>query len=79
MEYGLDGRVSISDKGKRFYLLHRVEAETTKLLCYGCRGIFPRVQSGRAVKVNTKLHLVPRSRIIEVYLHYPIRHGVVHN
>jgi hypothetical protein len=38
----------------------------------------PRGLSGRGMTLTTELHLVPRSRMVELYLHSPIRlHGVV--
>jgi hypothetical protein len=42
------------------------------LLSNGYRGRFPREQSGRSVKLTTHLHLVPRSRMVAVYLHSPV-------
>jgi hypothetical protein len=53
---------------------------TPSLLFRGQRGLFlPRGWSGRDVKLRTHLHLVPRSRNVELYLHFPIRHGIVLN
>jgi hypothetical protein len=50
------------------------------LLSNGYRGLFPWAYSGRGVKLTTQLHLVPRSRIVEPYLHSPIcLHDVVLN
>jgi hypothetical protein len=40
----------------------------------------PMATGGRGVKLTTHHHLEPRSRIVELYLHSPVRlHGVVHN
>jgi hypothetical protein len=38
----------------------------------GTGGLFPWVYSGRGVKLTTHLHLVPRSRMLELYFHSPI-------
>jgi hypothetical protein len=52
----------------------------SRLLSNEYRGFFPQVQSGRGVKLTTHLHLVPRSRMVELYLHSLIRlHGVTLN
>jgi hypothetical protein len=50
------------------------------LLSNGYRGLFLRGQSSRGLNLTTHLHLVPRSRMVELYLRSPIRlHGVVLN
>jgi hypothetical protein len=36
----------------------------------GYWGLFPRRKSGRGVKLTTHLHIVPRSRMAELYLHF---------
>jgi hypothetical protein len=42
----------------------------------GTGEVFPRVYSGRSVKLTTLLHLEPRSIMMELYLHSPMRlHG----
>jgi hypothetical protein len=41
-------------------------------IVHGYRGRFPREESGRGVKLTTRLHLVPRSRMEDVYFHSPI-------
>jgi hypothetical protein len=38
------------------------------LLSSGYRRLFPRAQSSRGVKLTTHLHLLPRSRNVELYL-----------
>jgi hypothetical protein len=40
------------------------------LLSNGYRRLFPRAQIGRGVKLTTYLHLVPRSRMVELYRHF---------
>jgi hypothetical protein len=41
-------------------------------------GTFPRGQSGRGVKLTPHLHLVPRSRMMELYIHSAIcLHGTM--
>jgi hypothetical protein len=43
-------------------------------------GLFPRGQSDKVVKLTTHLHQLPKSRMVELYLHYPVcLHGVVLN
>jgi hypothetical protein len=39
----------------------------------GTVGCFPGGKYGRGVKLTTELHLVPRLRIVELYLHFLIR------
>jgi hypothetical protein len=47
-------------------------------MCIG--RLFSWGQIGRDVKLTTSLHLVPRSRMVELYLHSPMcLHGVVLN
>jgi hypothetical protein len=44
------------------------------------RGSFPGWYSYRGVKLTTRLHLVPRSTMVELYFHSLIRlHGTVIN
>jgi hypothetical protein len=46
----------------------------------GIEETLPGGLSGRGVKLTTHLHLVPRSRKVEPYLHSPTRlHGIVLN
>jgi hypothetical protein len=48
------------------------------LLSNGYWGLFNRGLSGRGVNLTTHLHLVPRSRMVELYLHSPVcLHGIV--
>jgi hypothetical protein len=50
------------------------------ILSNGYRGLYPRGYSGRGMKLTTDLHLVPRSRMVELYLYSPIcLHGIVLN
>jgi hypothetical protein len=50
------------------------------LISNGYRGLFPRRENGRGVRLTIHLQLVPRSRKCELYIHSPIRlHGVVLN
>jgi hypothetical protein len=34
-------------------------------------GLFPREKSGKGVKLTTDLHLVPRLRMVKLFLHLP--------
>jgi hypothetical protein len=77
--YGLDGRGSIPDRSKRLFSspqsLDRL-CGPPSFLSNGYRGLFPQAAGG--VKLTTYLHITPRSRMVELYLHSPIRpHGVV--
>jgi hypothetical protein len=63
-------------QGARNFLL-----STTPILVLGAtqRGLFPRDKS-TSVELTIHLNLVPRLRIVELYLRSPIRlHGVVLN
>jgi hypothetical protein len=80
--YGLDGQGSILGKGKKFSLLHTVEAGSgapPSLLPIGAGAYSPGLKS-RSVKLTTHSHIVQRLRMVELYLHSPICiHGVVLN
>jgi hypothetical protein len=68
-DYRLDDRGWIPDKGKRFFSTpQRPDGHwcPPSLLSNRYRG-----QSGRRVKLIIHLHLVPRSRMVELYLHSP--------
>jgi hypothetical protein len=46
----------------------------------GYQGLFPWGKSVQDVEITTYHHIVPRSRMVELYLHSPIRlHDVVLN
>jgi hypothetical protein len=64
--YGIDGRgVAVRvPAGAKFSSLHVVQTGS------GYRGLFPREQSGRDVKLTSHLQPVPRSRI-RGYIHPP--------
>jgi hypothetical protein len=78
MGYGVDGRRSISGTGKRFFsILQRPDRlwGSRSLLSNRYQGFFP-----WAVKPTIHLHPVPRSRMMELYLHSHIcLHGAVPN
>jgi hypothetical protein len=74
--YGLDVRVSIPGRGKRFFVTPKLPDRLwcpPGLLYNVCRMLFPRRWSGKEVKLTTYLDLVPRSRMVELYLQSPIR------
>jgi hypothetical protein len=65
-----------------FFLFHSVQTDSgADPASYPMdTGVSPLGQSGRGVKLTTHLHLVPRSRKVELYLHSPIcHHGIVFN
>jgi hypothetical protein len=82
-DYGLGGCGSIPDKDKRFFFTPQRPDRLwgpPSLLSNGYCGLFHWGQSGRGVKLTTNSHLVQRSRMVELYLHFPTRlHGVVIN
>jgi hypothetical protein len=78
--YRLDGRGSIPGGERFFSSLKRQERlwGELSLLSNGFQGLFLRRKSGWGVKLTTHLHLAPRSKMVKLYLHSPIRlHGVV--
>jgi hypothetical protein len=80
MGYGLEGQISIPGSGKVFlFSIASMSAlGPTKLPRQLVPEAFPRRQSGRGVKLTVYLHIVPRSREVELYPHSPvILHGVV--
>jgi hypothetical protein len=71
-----DGRVSIPSKGKSYFSPPQRPRRLwgpPKLLPNGYQGLFPRGLSSCGVKYTAYLHLVPKSRMVELYLHSPIR------
>jgi hypothetical protein len=75
---GLDSR-----QGKIFFSFphspDRLEAHPASYPM-GTGGSFSRAESGGGVKLTTHLHLVPRLRMVELYLHFLIYiHGVMLN
>jgi hypothetical protein len=79
--YGLQSPGSI--RGREKLLLSPLRPDRfwspPRLLANGQRGRFPREgESGRGVKLTTDMHLVPRSRMMELHLHSHMssRHNV---
>jgi hypothetical protein len=79
MGYGLDGRGSIPSRRKRFLPTQRPERlwGPPSFLSNGYRGLFPREQSVWHVKLNTHLQLMPRSKMVDLYLHSPCISGMI--
>jgi hypothetical protein len=75
-ESGFDSRQS-----KRFFsIASRRLWSLLYLLPYGDRELYSWGLSDRGVKLTAHLHSVPRSRVMELYLHFPIcLHGIVLN
>jgi hypothetical protein len=76
-------RDSIPCRGKSFSLLHSVQFVSEAYpgpYTMGTGELFPWGYGGRSVKLTTHLNLVPRSRMVEVYLQSPyVFHGVLLN
>jgi hypothetical protein len=77
-------RVQFLAGASDFSVRHSVETSPgapDSLLFNRHKGLFPqRVCSSRGVKMTTHLHLLPRSRIVLLYLHCPIHlRGIVFN
>jgi hypothetical protein len=80
--YDLNGSGSIPGSARFLFSPQRPDQlwGQPSLLSNGYRRLFPRVWSGRGVKLATHLHLVPRSRKLELYLHSPLcPHSIVLN
>jgi hypothetical protein len=78
--YGLDCPGSISIRARFFSSPPCPDRlwSLPGLLSDGQRELFSRGYSGRGVTITTYLHLVPRSRIVELYFHSLIcLHGIV--
>jgi hypothetical protein len=77
--YGFDSRGLIPGRGKRCSVVYSLQTGSgahPASYPMGTGGRFPR----RGVKLTTHLHLVPRSRMLELYLHFLIcLPGVVFN
>jgi hypothetical protein len=72
MGYVLDGLGSIPSKVKVVSIVHCVQT------CSGVQrvpGALPRRRSVRGVNMTTYLHLVPRLRMVELFLHSTIDHN----
>jgi hypothetical protein len=73
--YELKSRDLIPGRGKRFFFTPQCSYRfwgPPNLLSDGYQGLFPRGYSGQGVKLTTHLSLVPRSRMVELYLQTPI-------
>jgi hypothetical protein len=69
-DYRLDGRGSISNRGKGFFssLCVQTSSEAHPASCPMGTGVpFPRVKHGRGVTLPTRLNLVPSSRMSRSY------------
>jgi hypothetical protein len=81
MGYRLEGRGSDPRKGKRFFSTPQSSGRLwipPGLLSYGYHRLFLQRYGRRSVKLTTHLHLAPRLRITELYLHSCKQlHGVV--
>jgi hypothetical protein len=72
MGYGLDGQGPTPGRGKIFlFIVSRPASRTTQPSIQWVPGLISPGSSGRGVKLITNLHLVPRSRMMEVYIHSP--------
>jgi hypothetical protein len=74
MDYGLDGRFSIPDRVNILLLstASRPAWGSTQPPIQWIPGfLFPGGESGKGVKLTTHLYLVPKSGMVELYLHSP--------
>jgi hypothetical protein len=66
---GLDGHGSIPDRGEKLFFFFAVSRPAPpSVLSSGYGGSFPGVKAA-GLKLNTHIHLVPRSRMAKLYLH----------
>jgi hypothetical protein len=67
----LDSRGSVPGRGKIFLFstASRLTLRLSQLYPIGTDGVFSGRLSGRGMKLITHLHLVPRSRMMELYFH----------
>jgi hypothetical protein len=81
--YGLDGQGWIPGRGRKSFSSPQCPdrlCDPPSLLPNGYQGLFPRKCGSRDVKSTIHLHLVSRSKIVELSLHSPRRlRGVVLN
>jgi hypothetical protein len=76
-DYGIDGRGSIPSKGEIF-VSSAASRPALGPIQPPIKWVHGKISTG--VKLTTNLQLVPRSRIVELYLHTPIRvHGIMLN
>jgi hypothetical protein len=78
--YGLDGPGSIPSRVKIYFSPQHPDRlwDPPSLLSNGYGGLLSRRYSGQDMNLTTHFHVVPRSRMVEIYLHSLIRlHGVV--
>jgi hypothetical protein len=68
--YALDGRGSIPNRGKKFSPLHSLQTDsgthTGPILVQWIPRVLIAGVNSRSVKLTTHLHLVPRSRMVEL-------------
>jgi hypothetical protein len=70
--YGMDGRGLIPGKRQETFLCStrpRRLRDPPSLISNGYRSLFPREQSDKGMKLTTRLHLLSRWRMVELYLH----------
>jgi hypothetical protein len=69
--YGLDDRGSIAGRGNRFFSSPDGCKAYPASYPMGFRGFFFRVKTARGIMLTTHLRVVPRSIMVELYLHSP--------
>jgi hypothetical protein len=82
MGYGLDGRGSVPDRGKIFllFIASRPALKPTQTPKQWVQGALSSRVKQQEVKMKSHLHIVLRSRMVELYLHSSTRlHGVMLN
>jgi hypothetical protein len=74
MGYRLDGWGLIPGRDKRFFSSLQCPGQfwgPCRLLYNGDWGLFPQDYSSQGMKLTTPLHLLPKSRMVELYFPLP--------
>jgi hypothetical protein len=81
MGYGLDGRGSITGRSNRYFSsFQRPDRLWVPPSLLQISGALPQGTKRLGLESDHSLYLVPRSKMVELFLHYPIRlQGVVLN
>jgi hypothetical protein len=79
--YGMESQASIPDRGKIFLFSTASRSAlrpTQPYIQWVLEANSPGVKWDKGLKLTTHLHVMPRSRMVKLYLHSPIcLHGIV--